>query len=177
MNFKAAQKDMRIGYYAGGTGALVSGLIWIAAGLIALHATQKLSILVFFFGGMLIHPLGVVLDKLLKRTGTHQKGNPLGALALESTLLIFIGLFIAYSVFQFKPNWFYPIMMLLIGGRYVIFQSVYGIRLYWVFGFALILLGVGFIIMPQPFYLGAIVGGAVEWVFALLLINGERNFK
>lgn len=57
-----------------------------------------------------------LLSKLLKRSGQRKKENPLSALALESTLLLFFGLFIAYSVLYIRPNWFFPIMMLIIGG-------------------------------------------------------------
>jgi len=92
-------------------------VVWLAAGIVALVNTELISVLVFFLGGMLIHPLGILLSKALKRSGQHQKDNPLSNLALESTLLLFIGLFIAYVVLQIRPHWFFPIMLLMIGGR------------------------------------------------------------
>lgn len=117
MTIEEAQGDMRQSYLNGGPGMMVSGVVWLAAGIVALVNTELISVLVFFLGGMLIHPLGILLSKALKRSGQHQKDNPLSNLALESTLLLFIGLFIAYVVLQIRPHWFFPIMLLMIGGR------------------------------------------------------------
>ena len=169
MNIKDAQKDMREAYLGGSTGVFASGIIWLISGILALSVSKQTTILVFFFGGMLIHPLGILLDKILGRSGKHQKENPLGTLALESTALLFIGLFIAYSIFLTSPGYFFPIMLLTIGGRYLIFQTIYGIRLYWLLGFVLVASG-GFLMMTKTaFYIGAISGGIIELVFALLI--------
>ncbi len=174
MNIKESQLDMRQSYFGGGPGVLVSGLVWIAAGITATMSTQMTSLLVFFIGGMFIHPLGMLLSKVLKRTGKHQKDNPLGRIAMETTLLLFIGLFIAYTVYRIQPDWFYPIMLLMIGGRYVIFTSIYGMRIYWILGLLLIVVGAGLMLTDQLFWVGAIAGGVVEVVFALLIIRMER---
>lgn len=171
MKIIEAQKDMRQAYFNGATGAIVSGTLWIAAGLAALFSSQQTSILIFFFGGMLIFPLSLVVSKLLKRSGQHQNDNELAKLAIESTFLIFIGLFIAYAVYETHPTWFYGIMMLIIGGRYVLFQSLYGLRLYWLFGAVLIVAGVVCILTAQEFHSGALMGGVVEIVFAILLFK------
>ena len=91
MNFDLAQKDMNTAYFGGGAGVLVSGLIWCLAGITALLYSAQSSMLVLFFGGMLIHPLALLLAKLLKRSAKHQPDNPLGKLALESTIILFVG--------------------------------------------------------------------------------------
>lgn len=75
---------------------------------------------------MAIHPLAMLLSKALGRPGKHRADNPLAALALESTFLLFIGLFIAFVVAQVRGDWFYPIMLLIIGGRYLVFATLYG---------------------------------------------------
>ena len=90
--FQSAQLDMRTAYMGGASGMLVSGLVWLTAALVGWQLGVKASVLTLFFGGMLIHPLGVLLDKLAGRSGQHSKGNPLAPLALESTVLLFIGL-------------------------------------------------------------------------------------
>lgn len=171
MNIQEAQADMRKAYLRGATGAVASGCIWLSAGIVALFSTPLNSTLVLFFGGMMIFPLSILLSKALKRSGKTQKGNPLVNLALESTLLLFIGLFIAFVVFQVQPDWFYPIMLLIIGGRYVIFNSLYGLRIYWIFGLVLILAGVGTFVLNAPFHVGALLGGGIEILFALLIFN------
>ncbi len=175
MTIKEAQDDMRQAYFGGGPGMLVSGIIWLAAGITALVSTEQISVIVFFLGGMLIHPIGLLLCKALKRSGQHQKDNPLSNLALESTLLLFIGLFIAYAVLQIQSQWFYPIMLLLIGGRYVVFASIYGMRIYWLVGLILVVAGGVILVLNQAFHLGAFVGGAIEVVFSLLIFSTEKS--
>ena len=173
MNLLEAQEDMRKAYLGGGTGAFVSGIVWLSAGITALMSTQNISVIVFFFGGMLIHPIGMLLSKALKRSGKHQDGNPLSHLAMESTVILFIGLFIAYLTLQFRPYWFFSIMILIIGGRYLIFSSIYGMRIYWVFGATLILAGICGVLFNKQFHLIGIVGGIIEILFSFIIIKKE----
>jgi len=175
MNIKEAQEDMRSAYYGGAPGALISGLVWLTAGITAVMSTTQMSVLVFFFGGMLIHPLGILVSKAFKCSGKHSKGNPLSNLAMESTVLLFIGLFIAYLSLQFKPIWFFSIMILIIGARYLIFATIYGMRLYWVFGAALIVTGIGGIFFSQQFACIGILGGILEILFAFLIVYFEKR--
>lgn len=175
MTIEEAQVDMRQAYFGGAPGMLVSGIIWLAAGITALVSTAQISVIIFFLGGMLIHPLGILLSKALKRSGQHQKDNPLSNLALESTLLLFIGLFIAYVVLQIRPHWFFPIMLLMIGGRYVLFASVYGMRIYWIVGMVLVVVGATFLVLNQVFHLGALLGGAIEVMFSFVIFNAEKS--
>lgn len=175
MKFTEAQENMRKAYFGGGPGAFASGTVWLTAGITALISTKQISVMVFFFGGMLIHPLGIVLSKALKRSGKHKKGNPLSSLALESTFLLFIGLFIAYLALQVRPNWFFPIMILIIGGRYLVFSSIYGLRIYWVFGALLILSGVAGFLFNPPFHFIGLIGGIIEILFAFLIIYLEKR--
>lgn len=175
MTFQEAQQDMRHAYFAGGPGVFASGLIWILGGVTALLGTRQLSVLVFFLAGMMIHPLGIVLSNLLKRSGKHRKDNPLAPLALESTVLLFVGLFIAYAALEVRPTWFYPIMLLTIGGRYLLFSTLYGRRIYWLLGVALVMAGIGTLLFGTTFYLGAFLGGGLELRFSLLITRAEKN--
>ncbi len=178
MKFTEAQEDMRKSYFGGGPGALASGAVWLTAGITALVSTKQISVLLFFFGGMLIHPIGIMLSKALNRSGKHKKGNPLSYLALESTFLLFIGLFIAYFTLQIRPNWFFIIMILIIGGRYLVFSTVYGMRIYWIFGATLIFSGIGGFLFNAPFHLIALIGGIIEIVFSFIILYLEkRNVK
>lgn len=175
MNFEEFQKDMRVAYLGGGTSIIVSGIIWLISGLAGIYLTQTTSILIFFVGGMLIYPLGLLTAKLLKRSGKHQKNNPLAKLALESTAILFIGLFIAFSVFQIHKLWFFPIMLMIIGVRYLVFQSIYGMKIYWILGLLLIIPGMVCLITNQPFHLGGIIGGIIELIFGVLIIRQDRK--
>jgi len=175
MTFLEAQEDMRKSYFAGGPAAFVSGIVWLTAGILAYLNTKQTSVLVFFFGGMLIHPLGILFSKALKRSGKHKKGNPLSSLALESTFMLFIGLFIAYMALQVRPNWFFSIMVLIIGGRYLVFSSIYGMRIYWAFGALLISAGIIGLLFDTPFYVVGLIGGAIEILFSLVIIYLEKK--
>lgn len=175
MTFLEAQEDMRKSYFGGGPGAFVSGIVWITAGIIALTNTQQISVLVFFIGGMFIHPIGIILSKMLKRSGKHQTGNPLSKLALESTFILFIGLFIAYLTLQIRPNWFFAIMIMIIGGRYLVFSSIYGMRIYWIFGAILIVTGFCGFLVNAPFHLIGLLGGIIEILFSFIIMYIEKR--
>jgi hypothetical protein len=132
-----AQKDMRFAYLGGAPGMLASGVVWAAAAMVALRGSMDHAVWTLFAGGMFIHPAGVLIARLLGRPGAHVAGNPLGRLALESTGLLIFCLPIAYVVSRSHPGLFFPAMMLIIGGRYLVFASLYGLRLYWACGLAL----------------------------------------
>lgn len=171
MTIKEAQNDMRLAYLDGGPGVLISGAVWLVAAATTLYFDAYSSLLALFFGGMLIHPLGILLTKGFKRSGKHQKGNPLAMLAIESTVLLFVGLFMSYCVFQIRPDWFFPIMLLIIGARYLLFQSLYGMKIYWILGAVLIMAGAFCLIANQPVYISALSGGLLELLFAVIIIR------
>ncbi|MEM7111197.1 MAG: hypothetical protein AAF614_02105 [Chloroflexota bacterium] len=178
MNIKDAQNDMKLAYFGGGPGMLSSGLVWICAGFAGLFFSVQTSVFTLFIGGMFIHPLGIAISKLLKRSGKHSTNNLLGTLALETTFLLFIGLFIAFTVVQIKVELFFPTMLLIIGGRYLSFNSLYGNRLYWFFGGFLVLAGVLCIIFDAPFVTGAFFGGGIEiigGIVIMLLLQSEAK--
>ena len=175
MKFEEAQKDMNYSYFGGATGVLVSGLVWIIAGLIALWHSNQSSMLALFFGGMFIHPLAILLSKILKRPGNHNSKNPLGKLALESTIILFVGLFLAFSVAKLQVEWFYPIMLMIIGVRYLVFNTLYGAKIYWILGTLLMLSGMLCILLAASFVNGAFIGGAIELIFSIAIIIQSKS--
>jgi len=175
MKIEYAQQDMNSSYFGGGAGVLVSGLVWCVAGLVGLFYSNQSSMLTLFFGGMLIHPLAILLVKALKRSGSHDPKNPLGKLALESTIILFVGLFIAFCVAQLKNEWFYPIMLMIIGVRYLVFNTLYGAKVYWVLGALLMFLGMLCILLGANFVTGAFIGGIIEVLFSLVILNQSKG--
>ncbi|QBJ63050.1 hypothetical protein B1F84_08360 [Pseudoalteromonas sp. DL-6] len=171
MEFKQAQKDMDFAYFGGATGVVISGLIWCFAGLIAVLYSTQASMLTLFIGGMFIHPLAMLLSKVLKRPGQHDSTNPLGKLALESTVILFVGFFIAFYVSKLHLQWFYPIMLLAVGVRYLIFNTLYGAKVYWLLGAVLMLAGVVCILLNANFVIGAFVGSITEVIFSIVIFN------
>ena len=168
---------MRNAFYGGLPGVFTSGLIWMAAGLVAWMSSPGTSLLVFFLGGMLIYPLGMVLARALGRSGKPDPQNPLTGLALETTGVLFVGLFIAWVVYQLQPAWFYPIMLLIIGVRYLAFRTLYGDRIYWLLGALLMAAGIIFLVQSTPFFLPALAGGSIELVVVLFVIVGGRGSR
>ncbi len=175
MEFKQAQKDMDLAYFGGATGVVISGLVWCCAGLIAVLYSTKASMLTLFIGGMFIHPLAMLLSKVLKRPGQHDSTNPLGKLALESTVILFVGFFLAFYVSKLHLQWFYPIMLLAIGVRYLIFNTLYGAKVYWLLGAVLMLAGVVCILLNANFVIGAFVGGITEVIFSIVIFNKSKE--
>ena len=175
MDFKIAQNDMRYAYFGGGTGVFASGLIWCIAGISALLYSNDISMWTLFFGGMFIHPLGMLFSKLLKRLGTHKSNNPLAVLALEGTIILFVGLFLAFFVAKHQVEWFYPIMLMAIGVRYLTFNTLYGAKTYWFLGLILILSGMLCIMLDTQFVTGAFIGGITEILLSILIMYQARK--
>jgi len=170
-----AQRDLRQVYWRGGPGVLVSGSAWLAAGAVALAGTPQQTVLTLFVGGMLIHPIGVLLCKLLGRRGAHTRGNPLAPLGMENTLWLMFGCALAYGVSLWRSELFFPAMLLMIGGRYLTFATLYGMRLYWVF--AAVLAGAGMLLARSgaPMAVGAFAGGVIEIVFGIAICRAGRG--
>jgi len=175
MNIEEAQKDMRNAYLGWGSGVLISSLVWLAAGTSAIYTSAQTSFIIFFIGGMFIHPVGILIDKLFKRSGKHLKGNPLGNLAMESTIILFVGLYLVYSLFQLQPNWLFPIMLMIIGVRYSIFQTIYGMKIYYVLGLILIIAGCLGLNLNQAFQTFGIIGGLIELLFSIFIIKKIKS--
>lgn len=166
---------MRTAYYGGGTGALVSGTVWLMAGVLAYAAEPRTAIIAFLIGGMFIFPLSAGLDKLLGRSGKHAKDNPLGPLALEGTVMMMLGILIALATLYSGLQLFFPAMLMVIAGRYLTFGTLYGMKLYWVFAAALAVAGFIIFRWGLPFYSGGLIGGVIEIVFAFLLMAGSKR--
>jgi len=165
-NIADAQRDMRFGYFGGAPGVLASAIAWLAASAVALFVSPSSAVWALFIGGMFIFPVGVVFAKILGRPGKHSRGNPLGALAMEGTVLLMLCLPLAFVVALYRLDWFFPAMLLVIGGRYFTFATLYGSRLYWVLGGVLVLAAFLLVATQQPAAAGAFAGGIIELAFA-----------
>ncbi|MCK7594348.1 DUF7010 family protein [Pseudomarimonas salicorniae] len=166
----AAQQDMRHGFMEGGPGVLASAIVWLVAGGFALYHSPQAGVIALFVGGMLIHPLGMLGCRLLGRPGAQSTGNPLTSLALASTAWMLLCLPLAYAAFLVRPEWFFPAMLLLIGGRYLCFHTLYGRRGYLVLGAALGAAGWLLAATGASPSTGAWAGGAIEAAFGIYLL-------
>ena len=174
-DLEAAQADMRFGYYSGAPGIFASSAAWLAAAIVALQVSPKQAVWVLFAGGVLIHPVGVLLAKALGRPGRHEPGNPLAALAFATTLWLIFSLPLAYGASILRLEWFFPAMLLVIGGRYLTFGSLFGMRVYWVLGLTLAAAGYFLGSTGALPAVSAFVGAAIEAAFAASVLALGRH--
>lgn len=176
MMVNEAQSDMRHAYYSGALGILVSSLAWVAATGVALLSSPKSAIWSLLIGGVLIHPVAVLLCRLSGASGGHSRANPLGPLAMASTFWLIFSLPLAYGLGLRNPAWFFGAMLLVLGGRYLVFATLYGMRMYWVLGLALGAAGslLGWLAAPASAVVAA--GAAIELVFAVFGIVQHRHW-
>ncbi|MFL0162356.1 DUF7010 family protein [Aquirufa salirivi] len=176
--FKKAQYDMCQAYANGSIGVIVSGLIWLITSFISHQYSPSKAIGTLFFGGMFIFPLSMLLCKSIGLSGTHTKGNPLGNLAMEGTILMMMCLPLALGLSIQQKEWFFQAMLLIIGGRYLTFATIYGKKVYWILG---TLLGISALILfkLKVQSLGSLLtGSCIEISFGLfMLISFRRDNK
>ena len=166
---------MRYAYYDGAPGVLVSGLVWLIAAVVCQMLGVKQGVWTLLIGGVFIHPLSVLLNKLLGRPGNTGKGNALNQLAMASTFWLIVCCAMAFGLFLFIPLLFFPAMMASIGSRYLIFASLYGMPVYWVMGATLIGAGILALYLGLQPVAAAAIGGAIEVLFALYVFANAKR--
>ncbi|MFL9842215.1 hypothetical protein ABS767_14680 [Sphingomonas sp. ST-64] len=161
MKLSEAQADVRRAYVGGGPGAIVSGFVWLAAGLVEAHSGTRVAFAVLFFAGMLIFPLSKLAVTTLFRRAGEAAGNRLPVVALESTVAMIGGLFAAWLLLESRPDLALPVAAIAVGTHYAAFNTAYGDRTYWLL--AALLTGAGTLavfhplpLMPLPFWFAGI---------------------
>lgn len=175
MSFDDAQRDMRLAYYSGATGAVTSATAWLIAAFVATLVSSMAGIVALIIGGMLIFPASVLLCKAIGRPGKHSKGNPLGSLAIEGTIWMTLSIFIAIGAALYKVEWFFPAMLLVIAGRYLTFATVYGMRIYWAFGATLAASAVALVVFEAPVVSGAYTGALIEYAYGIAIFAAKPD--
>lgn len=176
MTVTESQADMRRAYFSGAPGILASALAWSAATAAAALSSPHKAIWVLLIGGALIHPVGLLVCRLLGAPAKHASENPLGQLAASSTFWLIFSLPLAYGVGLQHAAWFFAAMLLVIGGRYLVFATLYGMRLYWALGLALAGAGFGLGWLGSPALALVAAGAAIEWVFGIAGIAQHRHW-
>lgn len=172
-----AQADMSKGYANGAGGMIVSGLIWLTAAIVSFKFSDKQAVWTLLIGGMFIFPISVLACKLMSISGTHTKGNPLGSLAMEGTIFMIVCLPLAYGLSLQHTEWFFQGMLLIIGGRYLTFATIYGNKLYWVLGGLLVMAAYLLFSFKVQCFGSALTGAAIEIIFGLFMLIGFRENK
>lgn len=169
------QLEMNKSHNHGATGIIVSGLMWLAASIVALNYSSKSAIWTLLIGGAFIHPISTAINKLIGVTGRVEKSNSLVGLALEGTIFMLMCIPLAYGLSLQRAEWFFYGMLMIIGGRYLTFNTIFGNRIFWVLGAVLGISGyILFKIDAQPF-LSALTGSIVELLFGTLILSRKQR--
>jgi len=169
------QNDMRTAFLDGAPGMLVSATVWFVAGAVFLRVGAEQAIWALLIGGALIHPIATIVLKLLGRTAKASSGNPLNTLAFASTIWLIVCCVLAYGLSRANVAWFFPAMMLAIGSRFLTFHTLFGHRLYWICGGALIVAGYFCASLNVTPAFAAFIGGGLEAAFGVLLLATNRR--
>lgn len=169
------QQEMRIAYLDGAPGMLVSALAWLVAGIVATRADMNAAVWTLLIGGALIHPVTVLALKVIGRSASAGNGSPLAHLAMATTAWLIAGCVLSFGLYTANPAWFFPAMLLVIGSRYLAFQTLFGLRIYWICGALLIAAGyLGAAARLSPATVAFVGSGIEALCAAILLLRGGR---
>ena len=170
MTITEAQADLRRAYVGGGPGAFISGSLWFVAAWVEAHQGIRTAFIALFFGGMLIYPLGLAASRLLFRRASELASNPMGPIALESTIAMIGCLLAAWLILPLRPEMVFPIAAIAIGTHYFVFKTAYGDRTYWLLAAIVTALGLAEIFDVAQLGGGMILAvGVIEVAFGVLL--------
>lgn len=169
------QQEMSIAYLDGAPGMLVSALVWLAAGIAVTRSGMHAAVWTLFVGGALIHPVSTLALRALGKNARVSQGSPLAQLAMATTAWLIAGCVLSFGLYTANPAWFFPAMLLVIGSRYLAFQTLFGHRIYWICGAALIAAGyLGASAQLSPATV-AFAGSGVEAAFAAILLARKKR--
>ena len=167
MRIADAQREMRTRYVGGFYGQLVSGLLWLLSGALAVWSGPRLAIITLVVGGMFIFPATELLLRAAGARVSLSADNALRSLGMQVAFVLPLSMPLLLPVSRYRLTWFYPALMILLGAHYLPFVFLYGMRMFWALG--AILVGLGVLIAMYwsgTFSVGAWLTGAILLVFA-----------
>ncbi len=150
MDIAAAQSELRRAYLRGGPGALVSGLVWLVAGVTATASGVPIGFAVLFFGGMLIFPVATLIVRVFLRRESVRKENPGGLTVIETIFPMIGGLLAAWLLMPSHPELVFPMAAIAVGAHYFGFRTTYGDWTNWVLGGIMCSFGIASIFYGMP---------------------------
>lgn len=161
------QREMRSAFLGGFAGQLVSGLIWLAASAVSVISSPVHGMLVLFFGCMGIFPLTQLSLRLMGRSGKVSEENGLWALGAQIAFTVPINFLLVGAIILYRPEWFFPAAMIIVGAHYLPFITLYGMKMFGLLAGLLILSGAFLgLYGPQIFSLGGWYTGFILVTFA-----------
>lgn len=163
-----AQAELRASYMNGGPGAVVSGVVWLAAAIAATTWGTPTGFVVLFFGGMTIYPIGTLVVRRVFGRPAPSPQNPGGRTVIETVFPMIGGFLAAWLLLPHRPDLVFPLAAIAVGAHYFGFRTAYGDVVYW--GLAAVICGVGlgtiFVGVPGSEIVPYVVA-AIEVVFGV----------
>jgi len=132
MTVEEARREVRSVFMWGFPGQLVSGLVWLVSAALATWASPRYGIVALVGLGSLIFPLTQLVLRSMGRPASLSTRNPLGGLGMQVAFTIPLNLPVVAGAALYRPNWFYPACMIVVGTHYLPFVFMYGM---WQFAF------------------------------------------
>jgi len=163
------QKEMRSAFLGGFAGQLVSGLIWIISSGTSVLISEKLGMTVLFFGCMGIFPLTKLTLRIIGRNAKVNEYNGLWSLGSQIAFTVPINFLLVGAIILYKPMWFFPATMIVVGAHYLPFITLYGMRMFGVLTVILVFAGTALALYgPSNFSLGGWITGFILIIFAFI---------
>lgn len=152
LEIATAQSELRRSYLRGGPGAIVSGLVWFGAGTAASYSGIPIGFAFLFFGGMLIFPVATLIVRGLLRRAPVSRENPGGLTVIETVFPMISGLFAAWLLMPYRPEFVFSMSAIAVGSHYFGFRTAYGDWTNWVLGGVMCAVGIAsiFYAVPNP---------------------------
>jgi hypothetical protein len=150
LDISTAQAEMRRAYLRGGPGAIVSGVVWLAAGFAASASSVPIGFAVLFFGGMLIFPAATFILQVILRRDPVSKNNPGAWTVIETIFPMIGGLLAAWLLMPYRSECVFPMAAIAVGTHYFGFRTAYGDWTNWVLGGIICIVGTASMFSGSP---------------------------
>jgi hypothetical protein len=171
-----AQRESRTVYLGGSVGQLVSALVWLASAAVGTLVDPRTGFWTLALGGAAIFPLTQLLLRLAGRRASLSRQNPLRGLAMQVAFTVPLVLPVAGAAALYRPGWFYPACLLIVGAHYLPFVFLYGMWTFAALAAALVCAGLATgLWVPDAIILGGWVGGGILFGFALALLAAYKR--
>lgn len=152
VNVPEAQREMRDVYLNAGPGEAVAGVVWLVSAACATWVSPRAGALSLVLGGMFIFPATQLCLLILGRRTSVSVNNPLRQLAPQIALIVPIVMPLAGAAMLYRPSWFYPAFMVIVGAHYWPFAFLYGRRRFVALAAILVLGGYALAFSPLQVY-------------------------
>lgn len=150
MDLSSSQSELREAYVHAGPGTFISGIVWLAAAITGAYSNVSTGFTVLFFGGMLIFPASKMVILLCFRRKPESKSNPGSLIVIETIFPMIGGLFAAWLILPYRPEFVFSISAIAVGAHYFGFRTAYGDWTFWMLGFIMCSIGIASILFSIP---------------------------